>query len=265
MNNFSDFNNYNSGPNNMNNLMNNQNMNNNNNNNNNNIENMNTTNDNFMNMARSIDTISLDNLNGTNISDLNNNNTYAQPQNNYALQNPNHDPQQNKGLIKVITKELINGLKENNLSLHDDNTSNYSSSSRTRTRTRKHKIGKKFKNPETLQDFTTDADDHELELELKDINYKGTLKKGVEHMMSENNIPESNTISSYLFDNSFNIRDFVLLFGLYFMLSQEMIKDFFGQYFTSLNPDDTGKVNVKGVIIYGLILTVAYMVLKKFI
>ena len=44
-----------------------------------------------------------------------------------------------------------------------------------------------------------------------------------------------------------------------------MVKDLFGQYFTSLNPDDSGKVHVKGVIIYGLILTVLFMVLKKII
>ena len=83
--------------------------------------------------------------------------------------------------------------------------------------------------------------------------------------MSQNNIPESSSITSYIFDDLFNIKDFALLFGIYFLLSQEMVKDLFSQYFTSLNADDSGKVHVKGVIIYGLILTVLFMVLKKII
>jgi hypothetical protein len=84
-------------------------------------------------------------------------------------------------------------------------------------------------------------------------------------MLSENGVPASENVSSYIFDDLFNIKDFVILFGVYFLLSQEMIKDLFAQYFTSLDPDDTGKVHVKGVIIYGLILTILFMVLRKII
>ena len=82
-------------------------------------------------------------------------------------------------------------------------------------------------------------------------------------MMSVNGVPESSNLTSYIFDDLFNLKEVALLFGIYFLLSQEMVKDLFAQYFTSLNPDDTGKVGVKGVIIYGLILTVLFMVLKK--
>ena len=95
--------------------------------------------------------------------------------------------------------------------------------------------------------------------------YKDDLKKGFEHMMSENGVPASTSMTSYIFDDLFNLKEFIILFGIYFLLSQEMVKDLFGQYFTSLNPDDSGKVHVKGVIIYGLILTVLFMVLKKII
>jgi hypothetical protein len=44
-----------------------------------------------------------------------------------------------------------------------------------------------------------------------------------------------------------------------------MIKDLFSKYFTSLNADSEGKVNVQGVIIYGLILTVLFTISRKFI
>ena len=68
-----------------------------------------------------------------------------------------------------------------------------------------------------------------------------------------------------IFDESFDVKDFFLLLGIYFLLSQNMIKDFFGKYFSCLNPDDEGKVHIQGVIVYGLILTTMYMLLKKLI
>lgn len=81
--------------------------------------------------------------------------------------------------------------------------------------------------------------------------------------MSENPIPSTNSYIKLLFSDCFNYKDFLILFVLYFVLSQEMIKDFFAKYFTSLNPDMEGKINVQGVIIYGLILTILYMIIRK--
>jgi hypothetical protein len=63
----------------------------------------------------------------------------------------------------------------------------------------------------------------------------------------------------------FNVKEFALLFFIYFFLSQDMIKDGFSTYFTSLNPDEYGRVGAKGVIIYGLILTTLFMVLKYYL
>ena len=53
----------------------------------------------------------------------------------------------------------------------------------------------------------------------------------------------------------FYIKEFVLIFAIYIFLSQDMIKDFFSEYFTSLNPGEDGKVGVRGIVIYGLILS----------
>ena len=192
--------------------------------------------------------------------------------------NSNLNPDnQNKTLIKSITKELINNLKENNISLRDDNSSLNSSSSKTKSKS-KSKSSKSSKNKYIDQDdYNEDLDDLDdledvdnlLDIDKDDISktdkqdYKKIIKRNVENMMAENGVPESSNLTSYIFDDLFNIKEVALLFGLYFLLSQEMIKDLFAQYFTSLNPDDTGKVGVKGVIIYGLILTILFMVLKK--
>jgi hypothetical protein len=166
---------------------------------------------------------------------------------------------QDKHLVKSITRELINNLKENNISLHDDNETYNSNDS---------KYSKKIKIDNLENDYSNDHDelskDNLPKKKSKKIyEYKDEIKKGFENMISENGVPSSATVSSYIFDDLFNLKEFVILFGLYFLLSQEMVKDLFAQYFTSLNPDDSGRVHVKGVIIYGLILTVSFMIFKK--
>jgi hypothetical protein len=257
-------------------------------------QNFNVNNENnFINLASSID---LDNLNGTNIMDLNKenfNNTTTNIQPNFNMpsfnlpnnlpsfnnmpnfnlpsSNQNTEPfintnQQNqinsvgqdKHLIKSITRELINNLKENNISLHDDNTTNISK------KNQKNKDSDFSENYENYESYD-DSENQKENKKHKKYKYKDEIKKTVENMMSENGVPVSESMSSYIFDDLFNWKDFIVLFGVYFLLSQEMIKDLFAQYFTSLNPDDTGKVHVKGVIIYGLILTVLFMVLRKLV
>jgi hypothetical protein len=268
----------------------------------------NMTNENFINMASSID---LDNLNGTSIMDLGQNtistlnnlnnlpslrtmetfNNNIQPPinnmqtfNNLPPINPLNNTQNNnvigqdKNLIKSITRELINNLKGNNISLHDDNTT-YNSNFTKRSNNKK--IEKKIDNFDYSNDNYDDDNYDNLNYDENNSNqshpiiknkkikkiyeYKDDLKKGFEHMMTENGVPASSNVSSYIFDDLFNLKEFIILFGVYFLLSQEMVKDLFAQYFTSLNPDDSGRVHVKGVIIYGLILTILFMVLKKLI
>lgn len=196
------------------------------------------SNDNLINIANSIDPIS---LNGTNL-DVDN------PI--YVGRKKNED---NSSLIKSLTKEIINNLKENNLSLYDnssinsrsgyfaDNKSLNSTGSKYSTSSKnslKKKIKKIPDNKEILEDFVSDQFDS-----------SSSDQTGYIH---------------WFFDECFNYKDFIILFGIYFILSQEMIKDFIAKYFTCLNPDDEGKIGVQGVILYGLILTVLYMVVRKF-
>ena len=196
----------------------------------------NITNDNLMNMANSIDPSS---LNGTNLDDFDNENKV------YNQRIKNDD---NTSLIKSLTKEIISNLKENknlydddltinsktndndNDNDNDDNSSYNSSSSKSSS-----KKSKKSKLKDTLEEF----------------------------IVSTNPVPSTNGYIQWLFEDLFDYKDFLVLFILYFVLSQEMIKDFFSKYFTSLNPDSEGKVNVQGIIVYGLILTILFMIIRK--
>ena len=99
----------------------------------------------------------------------------------------------------------------------------------------------------------------------KDIKDIKDIKESIEDFVTTETNSSSVGYISWFFDECFNYKDFLILFTIYFLLSQEMIKDFFSKYFTSLNPDNEGKVGFQGVIIYGLILSVMYMVIHKFV
>lgn len=170
----------------------------------------------------------------------------------------NQDPK----LIKSVAREIINGLKENNMSLYDnssinsyrgvgkindddyDDDDNYSShtSNKSNKENKGNKGKSKSKNKvkevvETIEDFVIDGE--------------------------TNGIKSYTNYAGWFFDECFNYKDFLVLFMLYFVLSQEMIKDFFAKYFSSLYPDYEGKIGIQGVIIYGLILAVLFMVVRK--
>lgn len=206
----------------------------------NNMSNSGYSNENFINMGNNQnfnpDSISLNssNYNGTSLNDLS-----GSGSNKY---------EDNNSLIKSLTKEIINNLKENNIDIYDNLTAKKYDDSDMESSSKKKKKKKKNKNKDR------DLDD------IDELNFKEDLQ---DYVLESNPVPSTNSYLSWIFNDCFNYKDFLILFTLYFILSQEMIKDFFGKYFTSLNPDFEGKINIQGVIIYGLILTIFYMLIRK--
>lgn len=187
-------------------------------------------------------------LDGTNLDDIGSTSKM------YKQRIKNND---NKSLIKSLTKEIINNLKENNMSIYDNTSIN----SRKSTGLNKD---------DDDDDYNDDNDDKHTVKSDKSTSSKRKKKEGIQETIEDfvinNELPNVETQVGHVqwfFDECFNYKDFLILFVLYFVLSQEMIKDFFSKYFTSLNPDSEGKVGVQGVIIYGLILTVIYMLVRK--
>ena len=191
-------------------------------------------------------------LNGTNLDDELNYNS-----------NQINTSKQDSTLIKSVAREIINGLKENNMSLYDNSSIN----------SYNNPYNKNDNDNNNYSDCENDNDDDNLNKsskKFKNSKIKNKVKKVVETI--EDFVTDTKSINStktysesawWFFDECFNYKDFLVLFILYFTLSQEMIKDFFARYFTSLNPDNEGKIGVQGVIIYGLILTILYMIIKK--
>ena len=177
-------------------------------------------NDNLINIANRIDNISLDdiNLNGTKLNDLNSN-----------LLSNSLNTDDNNSLIRSLTKEIINNIKDNNIKERFDD--------------------------EIYDIKTKNLLDNEIEIETE--KKKNKKKK-------DSHIKKGDSYISYIND-IINIKESIILFTIFFLLSQEMIKDFFGKYFSSINGDSEGKVNVQGVVVYGIILTVLFMIIKKII
>ena len=190
----------------------------------------------YKNKENFVENISLE---GTNINDL------STQKIDYDI--PKTEPI-HKELIKSITKEIMNNIKENNISFNDNNS---------------------FMLDENISkdDYSSNSSNKSSSKSKKKEKFNNIIKDKIENFVDEQFPVKggSKTIMSYIFDDCFGIKDFILLFSIYFILSQEMIKDLFSSYFTSLNPDEDGKVGVKGVILYGLILTVSFMLLKKYL
>jgi len=151
---------------------------------------------------------------------------YNSNYNNTSLNQPNFNmngtqltPNSNQNNdIKMLSQEILDGLNNNNISLHD-NDSVYKSS--------KKKKNKKEDKKEMQNDYDSDA----------------------------------KCLTSFLFEK-FNLKELIMLFSLYFVLSQDTVREFFAGYFSSLNPDAEGKINIQGILTYGLILTVLFFILK---
>ena len=59
------------------------------------------------------------------------------------------------------------------------------------------------------------------------------------------------------------IKEILLLVLIFIILSLPWVKDFIGKYINQINVDEEGKVPFSGVVIYGLILAIVYIIFKK--
>mgnify|MGYP001079734373 CR=1 FL=1 len=194
-------------------------------------------------------------LNGTSLDDASNSGLGFTGSNFIPAQSVGMSSQDPK-LIKSVAREIINGLKENNMSLYDNSSIN------------SYRGGKNINDDDCDDDnYLPHSSNKSNKSKSKSKNKVKEVVETIEDFVIDGETDGTKSYSDYagwFFDECFNYKDFLVLFILYFVLSQEMIKDFFSKYFSSLNPDYEGKIGVQGVIIYGLVLTVLFMVVRKF-
>ncbi len=171
----------------------------------------------------------------------------SQPSYNKFIQHQtmqNNQETHNKQLIQSITSEIMKNLEHNKKIYKDDDDDEYTIHSHQSNKNSK----KKYEEDEP--------------------NEKDMILNMMSNKLNDTFDVETKYTKSMLetfFVDYFNYKEFLILLGVYFLLSQEMIKDTIGSYFTSINEDENGRVQMKGVIIYGIILSVLFIVSRKFI
>lgn len=117
----------------------------------------------------------------------------------------------------------------------------------------KEKSKKKYKIEETDdddddKDNTKDKDDKEEDIE-EDIEEDDDNNNKKDKKDKDLQIPEI-------------IKDAGLIWIIYLVLSVNIIKEFIGNYIKYINPNTEGVVEFKGVIVYGLLLSILFLVSK---
>jgi hypothetical protein len=148
-----------------------------------------------------------------------------------------------------LLKENFEGTSLDNLQTNNGNNGNGNGNGNDN----KSESKKKVRIIDVSEENDNEGNNDELIDLIKDNVISKKNKKGIKKIEKE--------AKSFF---NINYKEFALLFFIYFLLSQEMIKDCFAIYFTSLNPDDSGRIGIKGVIIYGLLLTTLFIILRNY-
>ncbi len=108
-------------------------------------------------------------------------------------------------------------------------------------------IAPKITNKKKLEDddYKDDKDDEDEEDEEEETKPKKKKKSNDFNL----NIPEI-------------LKDPVLIWLIYMLMSQNFFKNLVGKYISSINPNEEGVVTIKGVAMYGLILVALYTLIK---
>lgn len=206
----------------------------------------------------------MDNFGG--IRNLQDNNNYQQlPQfqqlpNIQFMQNQNPNPNSNQNIqFPPIYNPTIPNLTQNQPNYQYSQTSQSSQSHHPQYfQQEEQDIGNIVKNiNETLQN-DIDLMDDDIEQE----NSKNVNKENKSQTKTEKKNSKSSNILSGLPNW---LKESLLILIIYLLLSQEIVKETIGKYIRQINPDIDGKVSFTGVLIYGIILVVLYILAKFYL
>jgi hypothetical protein len=110
-----------------------------------------------------------------------------------------------------------------------------------------------------------DSDVNDMEGLVKDINrdldkFSGSKTKSSDESDTES---EKKPVKKRWFYIPDIVKETILLTLVYLLMSQSFIKKAIAMHITYLNPNDEGNVSIIGIAIYGLILSIIYMIFKK--
>lgn len=134
-----------------------------------------------------------------------------------------------------------------------------------------------MKNTKSLQDEFTVTDKYEqdhLDKQADISHLVSDINKSLDNYSPSNQDipPKDDSEEEEVKDEDINqsrsylpdwFKEMLLILIIYIILSQNLVKGFFGKYIKYINPANDGNVPFIGIVIYGIILAVIYIVLKK--
>lgn len=156
-------------------------------------------------------------------------------------------------------RNLVNGINQRMVNDIENISDNVSFDLNSRDNNKKQFI-KKIKELDK-ESTETDTDEEERKRKKSKKNKKKKDKKRKEESTEDN----SDYIAFYNFGKhlSTDTKEVLLLLFLYCILSLGFVKKTVGGYISYLNPNETGKYQYIGVIIYGFLLSILFISLKK--
>ncbi len=191
---------------------------------------------------------------GTPITQLINDNQQANQhsnQQNMFFQNPSNDI---RNLVQNINTKIVDDYSN----LQDNISFDLSNKSVESTKKKLNRL------PKQDDDTTDESSFEKLKKKLKKKNKKRREKKKLEEIDEDTN--ESNDyISIYNIGKHLNkdTKELLLITFIYCILSTGFAKKTIGNYISYVNPNETGKYSFVGIILYGFILAISYIIIKK--
>jgi hypothetical protein len=122
-----------------------------------------------------------------------------------------------------------------------------------------------------IDDYTTESDRNshiknlvkDINNEIDDDKKKKTKKQDTDSDTEEEKPKKKKSKGSFFnFTIPEMIKDPILIWVIYMLMSQNFFKKLVGKYITHINPNEEGVVPFSGVAVYGLVLVVLFTLIK---
>jgi hypothetical protein len=121
-------------------------------------------------------------------------------------------------------------------------------------------VGPRARPPQRQQQQHPEPDIEDLALDISNSLPTDTVNISVNDMREDF---EDNKSGGYLSFIPEILREPLIILVLFILLSEAFVQENIGKYIPQVNPCSEGKVSRVGVVIYGLVLVILYMILKK--
>lgn len=163
---------------------------------------------------------------------------------------------------------------------YDSESDKYSSGRRGRRKTRydtrgdsARDMGDSESDYDSIRELAADVNNSLMALENIEHSKKKKKRQDTESESDESDKDMSDdsdthiTVETIEYEADYlkTLTEFLLLLTLYVIMSQPFVVSVASGYIQQLNPSEEGTISMTGIIIYGLILTVMFMVVRKII